>query len=64
MVDIIEPNAPTITIKLLRSGALAINAPEDKMLALAMLSVATAIVHKSVVDPAPLMAMPPGGKLS
>lgn len=50
MVEIIEPNAPTLVIKLMRNGSLAVNAPQDKMLALSMLSVATAIIQRDLIS--------------
>lgn len=49
MVDIIDPAAPTITIKIGRSGQLSLSTPDDKMLALAMLSIATAMIQSQIM---------------
>lgn len=61
MVEIIDPQAPTITIRLLRNGQLAFNFPADKMTALSMLSVARAILERDLIGPIGPLMVPPNG---
>jgi hypothetical protein len=49
MVDLINPNAPTITIKIMAAGQLALQTPDDKMLALSMLTIARALVERELL---------------
>lgn len=49
--EIIQPNAPTITIRLLPNGQLMMSGPTDKILTLGMLSLAAAAVQRECMNP-------------
>lgn len=54
MSDLVLPNIPSVVIKIIPNLGLTVSGPEDRMLILGMLSLATAMIQREIMQPAQL----------